>query len=63
MIMKQLEMFDVKRDIEKEFEDLKNQMEKVRKSLYARDSELRKMYQEIAHEQQILKLNICKGRM
>lgn len=61
--MIQLELFEQKRDLEKEMEDLKSQMEKVRKSLYAREAEIRKLHVDTAHRLQILELNICKGRL
>lgn len=61
--MKQLTLFEDSRDKEKEIEQLKADMQKLRKALFAQQADLRKMYQEIAHEHQILKMNICKGRL
>jgi len=61
--MKQLDMFPELRNYEKEVDDLKSDMTKLRKSLFAQQGDLRKQYTEVAHELQILKLNICKGRL
>ena len=47
----------------KDVEKVKEEWDRSRKSQFARIAELQKMYQEIAHELQILKLNICKGRL
>ncbi len=63
LIMKQLDMFPELRNYEKEVDDLKSDMTKLRKSLFAQQGDLRKQYTEVAHELQILKLNICKGRL
>lgn len=62
-MFKQLELFETPRDIEKEMEDLKADMGKLRRSLFAQQADLRKMYQEIAHDHQLMRLNICKGRL
>jgi uncharacterized membrane-anchored protein YhcB (DUF1043 family) len=61
--MKQLTLFDMEKDTKQEMQDLKAEWEKTRRSLYARQSEMQKMYQELAHEYQIMKLNICKGKI
>ena len=61
--MKQLTMFPEAVDYDKEIDKLREDLTKLRKSLYANQSDLRKLYQEIAHEHQIMKLNICKGRL
>ena len=61
--MLQLELFPDERDIEQEMDQLKNDMQKLRKALFAQQADLRKQYTEIAHEHQVLKLNICKGRI
>lgn len=61
--MRQLEMFPETVDYEKEFYKIKEDMSKLRKSLFAQQGDLRKQYSEVAHELQILKLNICKGRI
>ncbi len=61
--MKQLTLFDIEKDTKKEMQDLKIEWEKTRRSLYARQSEMQKMYQELAHDYQLMKLHICKGRI
>ncbi len=61
--MKQLEMFEIPIDYEREIELLKADMGKLRRSLFAQQADLRRMYQEIAHEHQMIKLNLCKGRL
>jgi hypothetical protein len=63
--MNQLLLFELEkpRDAFEEIDHLKEEMSRLRKSLYAAQSELRKHYQEIAHEHQIIKLNLCKGKL
>lgn len=61
--MRQLEMFPEAVDYEKEFHKMKDEMNRIRKSLFAQQGDLRKQYNEVAHELQILKLNICKGKI
>jgi outer membrane murein-binding lipoprotein Lpp len=61
--MLQLELFPNEADLETRMDKLEKSMEKLRKSLYAAKSEDRKMYQELAHEFQIINLNLCKGRL
>ena len=61
--MRQLEMFPESVDYEKEFYKIKEDMTKLRKSLFAQQGDLRKQYTEVDHELQMLKLNICKGRI
>ena len=61
--MKQLELFENHRDSNKDFDAIRNEWNKVRKALFQQNAELRKMYQELAHEHMILKLNICKGKI
>lgn len=62
-MMKQLELFEAPRDYIKEIDDLRAEMSKLRKALFSQQADLRKQYQEIAHEHQIIKLNLCKGRL
>lgn len=61
--MLQLELFEQERNIEDEMSNLKKEWEKTRKSLYAKNAQLMKMYQEIAHEHALMKLHICKGKI
>ena len=61
--MIQLELFPQERDLEKEMDQLKADMNKLRRSLFAQQADLRKQYTEIAHEHQILNLHICKGKI
>jgi uncharacterized membrane-anchored protein YhcB (DUF1043 family) len=61
--MLQLELFTDERDIEQEMDKLKDDMTKLRKSLFAQQSDLRKQYTELAHDYQMMKLNLCKGKI
>jgi hypothetical protein len=71
MEMLQLELFEEDENdpefqlkkMKYELAKMKDQMEKTRRSQYARIGELQKMYQEVAHEFTMLKMNICKGRV
>ena len=59
--MKQLEFFENPRDIEKEMNDFKKEWEKTRRSLYARQAEIIKKQQELIHDYEIMKMNLCIG--
>lgn len=61
--MLQLELFPHERDLEKEMDQLKEDVSKMRKALFASQADQKRLYQEIAHEHQIIKLNLCKGRL
>ena len=61
--MKQLDLFETQYDPKKEMEAFRTEWDKTRKSLYAKHGELVKMYNELAHEHMILKLNICRGKI
>ena len=61
--MKQLEMFSEAIDYEKEFHKIRAEMNKFRRSLFAQQGDLRKQYSEMSHEFELLKLNICKGKI
>lgn len=61
--MRQLEMFPEVIDYEKEFHKMKDEFTRLRKSLFAQQGDLRKQYTEVAHELQLLKFNICKGKV
>ena len=61
--MRQLQMFPEAVDYEKEMDKMKDDFTKLRKSLFAQQGDLRKQYTEVAHELQMLKLNICRGRI
>jgi len=65
--MQQLLLFEVEKDVNKDFEKLniewEKKWEKTRKSLYARLTESNKKYNELQHEFEVLKLNICKGKI
>lgn len=50
-------------NLKKEIEKLKLQIDNSRKSQFGKISEMKKMYEEIRHELEVLKLNICKGRI
>jgi len=63
LTMRQLQMFPEAVDYEKELSQMREDFTKLRKSLFAQQGDLRKQYTEVAHELQILKLNICKGRI
>lgn len=59
----QLLLFEESREekLEREVQRLKEQSDKVRKSLYAKHGELMKLYLEQKHELETLKAAICKG--
>ena len=61
--MKQLELFPEYVDVKKELEVFRNELDRYRKALFAREAELRKLYNEVAHRQSILEMNICKGKI
>lgn len=61
--MKQLELFETHIIEENEMDKIKDEWVRTRKALFMQTAELKKMYQELAHEHMILKLNICKGRI
>lgn len=58
----QLELFEEPREmrIEREIADLKSQISSMRKALFARHSELAKMYHELSHEFATLKHAVCR---
>ncbi len=60
--MKQLELFET-RDMTKEMDSFKKEWEKTRKSLYARQADLIKKCNQLEHEYEVMKLNICKGKI
>ena len=59
--MQQLELF--KTDSRSELDQIKDEWNRTRKALFMQQAELKKMYQELAHEHMMLKLNICRGRL
>lgn len=61
--MKQLELFPEIINEKKEIEEIRDEWNRVRKALFMQLAETKKLYQELAHEHQLLKLNICKGRL
>lgn len=61
--MKQLELFETEVKIKDDMEIIRDEWNRTRKALFMKNAELNKMYQELAHEHMILKLNICKGRL
>lgn len=61
--MKQLMLFDLHEDPKKEINDLRAEWEKTRRSLYARQAEMQKKYQELSHEYELMKLHICRGKI
>lgn len=61
--MKQLELFPEIIEPKNELEEIRNEWIRVRKALFMQLADNKKMYQEVAHELQLLKLNICKGRL
>lgn len=61
--MNQLLLFEMEKDPDKEFEKMKGEWEKTRRSLYARNTELNKKVTEIGQELALLKMYICKGKI
>ncbi|RPI86044.1 MAG: hypothetical protein EHM34_00590 [Nitrosopumilales archaeon] len=66
--MIQLELFPLE---EKSLEDqiasvrseVKRDMDKLRKALFSQQAEMKRMYQEVAHNQAMINLHICKGKV
>jgi len=48
--------------LEREVKQLKEQCEKIRKSQYAKIGELKKLYFDLHHEYQNLRISICHGK-
>lgn len=48
--------------LEREVQQLREQCDKIRKSQYAKIGELKKMYFDLHHEYQTLRLSICSGK-
>ena len=65
MTYRQLELFpeSIQSRQEREIREMKESMAKMRKSLYARNSELTKAYNEIYHQFETFKSMICKGNL
>jgi hypothetical protein len=61
--MKQLTLFDTQEKQVDEMEKIKDEWNRTRKALFMQTADLKRMYQELAHEHMILKLNICRGRI
>lgn len=65
--MQQLLLFEVEKNQSKDFHQLnlewEKKWEKTRKSLYQRLTESNKKYNELHHEFEILKMNLCKGKI
>ena len=61
--MQQMLLWQEPRDLEKEMDKLRLDYEKLRKSMFQRLNEQNKKYQELLHEHELLKLNICKGKI
>lgn len=61
--MIQLELFPEVVDQKKVNEEIRNEWTKTRKALFAKEAETRKLIQELAYEFQMLKFNICRGRI
>ena len=59
--MEQLLLFENPIDVEKEIYKLKEQYDKTRKSLYAKNSELQKLINEQRQDIEYLKQCICKS--
>jgi hypothetical protein len=61
--MNQLTLFEMPVNKEYEFEKMKKEWEKTRRSLYAKNAELSKTIQEMKGEFEIIKMNLCRGRL
>lgn len=61
--MTQLLLFEDPVDYKHEFEKLKEQMDKLRKSVFMKVSEQNKRVSEISHDHELLKLHICRGKI
>jgi ABC-type phosphate transport system auxiliary subunit len=63
--MKQLLLFEEPIEIiqERKIESLKESLDKMRKSLHAKNGELQKKYDNLERELEFLKAHICKGNL
>ncbi len=61
--MKQLDLFEQTLCLEKEIDKFRKEWEKTRRSLYARQADIIKKQNELSHEHEIIKMNLCKGKI
>jgi len=61
--MRQLELFPREVNLEKELQQIRNEMDKCRKALFARQAEVLKICQEVSHDFEVMKMNICQGKL
>lgn len=61
--MKQLDLFPELIEPKNEIEDFKTQLDKTRKALFQENTYLKRQIREIAQDLELLKLNICRGRI
>ena len=61
--MIQLEMFPELIDEKKEIENIKFHVDKTRKALFQELSKLRKELREVSQDHELIKMNLCKGRL
>jgi len=59
--MQQLTLFDV--DDLDELKKIRSEWEKTRKALFREMSICKKQYSELSHDHELLKLNICRGKI
>jgi hypothetical protein len=56
-------LFDEPRDLEREIDKLREDMDKLRKSLHAKIGETNRKISEIDHDQKVISINLCKGKL
>lgn len=61
--MKQLELFPREINLEKELQEIKNELDKCRKALFSRQAEMLKICQKVSHDFEVIKMSICKGKL
>ena len=61
--MRQLDLFPELINESKDYDTIRNEWEKTRRALFREISVCKRNFQELSHEFQILKLNICKGKI
>jgi peptidoglycan hydrolase CwlO-like protein len=61
--MKQLDLFPELIEPEDKIEEFKTQLDKTRKALFQEQTYLKKQMREMAQDLELLKMNICRGRL
>jgi len=64
-MIEQLSLFEESKEekLQREMKTLQDKFEKFRRTMFAREAEFKKMYHELKHEYEWLKLSLCKGKI